>query len=287
MTTKPTPNAPQRARRALAYGMTSVLAVAAVLVLLAPGTLGAAPTAAVVLTAPYHGVLTGKSVATSIAGCSSARVTAAPFFDGRTGVGGFGDRASATSCPGNPLGGASDATSGFTSTVPIPIAHAKAQVLAVFTVVATGGAKVTAGTCSATNPSYSACDVTSESYLDGSVYVIDQTTGTYYSAPTYFPTVYDLAYSDSYCYAYNHTTTCSTYASNGSGALHVSTTFSMWFNMTHLNPSDSFVLWMSIGGGVSTYLASYGATLTGASAAAYLDAATGANGVQLDSVTIG
>jgi hypothetical protein len=265
--------------RRVALGVASGLAVAVLILLVTPNTLGAASAQAIVLSAPYKGTSTGYSNGWSVTGCGKAMISAPPFFDPHTGAAGFADRAVAPTCKSNPVNPSASAGSGFLTLVPVHISGTSVSIVAVTTMVASVRANVGSGTCAGTG-NYS-CYQSSYAELFGEVYLLDQTSGLYWYPSTFWYGAFVSAYNDTFCYL----GTCS-YFSSPSASAPVSTTFVWQVAATSLNPADHFQLVVYFWGEVEAYQSVFGATLTGGLASASVNMATMGNGFDLDSITI-
>jgi len=268
-----------RRRSALAATLTGI-AIAGIFLLLPVAQAATASPPTILLKAPYSGVTVSPSTSTSTSGCASGKVIRAPSFSAATGSTRFSVKASASSCPG-PFGDSGAASAGLTLLVPIPVYSGNDVIHAKMTVDASLAARIGGANCLLFNLSFSYCYSSASAYLYGYAYLIDETSGFYYSSTSYWPGV--DAYSSLYvsCYVGN----CSV---NLTAPMHitVSAPVSWTFDAAGLNAAHLFVLEVDLYSSVSAYDYAYDASFTGASEFANVLMSGPGLGATLNSITI-
>lgn len=272
-----------RTKAYIAGGSGAALAVLAVLLIAAPAALGSvAP--ATTLKAPYKTATVVLTSPSSVAGCGSYTIIKGAFFNKTSGIGGFSSNSSTRSCSAN-TNNSANGESKFQLNLPVHVTTTGTHnITAVWDTVAVGSENLTAGTCAGSSSAlYSGCTQFAKTYVYGYAFLLDKTSHKKVASSKWAG---NFAYSSSYTSC--RYTNCSTTGSGGSGATFGGSFFWAWYwNATKMNATHKYVLQMFIFGGASVeLLAGGGASLTGGSANAQLNSATGGNDEQLLSVTI-
>jgi hypothetical protein len=262
-------------------GLSCGLVGIALLLVLAPAaqaaTHGPVP---ITLKAPYVGSSSYVSTSVSAAGCGTAKIPHAPFFDATTGAGGFSLKAHAMACP--PIysddGGASASVTVY---VPIPAFTGNDVIHAKTSIQATLRAATGAATCALFNTTFSECYSSAYAELYGDAFLVDMTNGSYFIPDNYWGGAFAESSFYTYCYAGN----CSS-STTGNVHLNVATSFVWTFHAHGLIASHSYVLELYWSGSASAYDDVYLASLSGASEAASVAMAGPGLGATLTSITI-
>jgi hypothetical protein len=269
---------PLRVRRfATSIGMWS--AVCALLVFSPAVATGPSSLLNRTITAPYHGfAVTFDSH--GVVGCGAARVVTPAFFHFARGVGGFSDRAKASSCAGNSSSSGS-ASAVLETYVKTPYHAGSPTIFANLTLNITGHYLLNSGTCTLLGtPKLADCVQFSAYYVYGYSYLIDNTTGNR-SYPS-------SAWSGSLNFSENVTTcksgVCISNLQGSATSSCCSTNLSFRFHPGKMVKTDKYLLLLYLYGGAQVVLSTHSMRISGASGSASLNFAALGNGVTLTSI---
>ncbi|MCI4368743.1 MAG: hypothetical protein L3K09_04190 [Thermoplasmata archaeon] len=260
-----------------------LFAAVAVMMLLAPTTVGASPSL-VTMKAPYKKATAVLTNPKSSSGCASTTQPVLAFFNKTNGIGGFSDNATAPKCTTS-YNFAAMSEGQMVITLPLKaVATGTYTVTATWDTIIASWANITSGSCKLAGSFTSGwCNVTARAFVYGSAFLLDKTTHVKTALTTKWP--------GNFTYVWNYTT-CST----GTCASKTSPTLTgteignfpwIWdWQNVKLSSTDHYVLVMTIFGGASASITSFWTTITGASANAQMNSATGGNEEKLLSVTI-
>jgi hypothetical protein len=246
-------------------------------------------TQSIVLGPPYQHMNVSTFASQSVVGCSKLSALDPPFFNHRTGFGGFALRAVAPLCY-NSTGRYATGTLGFVLSIPIHPMRVNATALTKWTIRAQGGHLLSLGKCwhNNTNGPTIMCNQLSNASFFLASYILDTTNGNSY-----------FSWKSSFFHEYSYSYKLATCPSSGSGNCHLqfgaqgpsnyslNQTVALWSNGSGLNLSHRFLLVIAM---VTDLVAGFeftnGAVITGGRATAWLNMADTGNGAFLRSVTI-
>lgn len=255
----------------------------ALLLLLPAGALGTTPDA--YLTAPFHHVHLRVGQVSISVGCAKGQPLARAFFNASSGHGGFGDRARAWSCAGVTSSRVvEEGRIGLTIALHEHVAgHRFVQITWVS--IGHGALNLTPGNCTLLNPNGSGkCDRSAAIVLNGSAYVLDETTGgTQAIGPSVAWSFTLEAWANTTCVHGSCTTSQSSTLTQPAQRL---PDYPKWILGPRILAGQHYAVVLAVYGGVALDLTSTGsAVLQGAAAAAHFFAAGPAGQETLYSVS--
>lgn len=271
-------------RRVVAGGTAASLATFGVLLIVASATLGSVGPG-VTMTAPYKSALVALSNPMSTSGCGKGATVHAAFFNKTSGVGGFSDNGTSSWCTTS-TNNSARFIGQIEVSLPVHVSKTGTHTIsAVWVTIAVGSVNLTAGTCAgSSSTTYTSCTRSSSAFVYGSAYLLDKTTHKKVGPSNVWPgnSTYVSNYTSCYFTACSSTGTAKTSSSFSTGS-----SFWAWnWNGIAMNSTHKYVLRMFVFGGVNVVLKVSGATLTGTSANAQLNSATGGNDEDLYSITV-
>lgn len=271
----------------------SAVAVAA-LMLLSPTALASIGVGTTV--APYKGFGVTPYNSWSQGGCGHAKVIKTAHFSLKTGVGGWADSATASSCKGSIFG---TSASGYTSAevelqIPVHVSSGTHSFDLNWTITIASMTGITVkGSCPSVSYSGSGyasqyCSVYAGNYMYAYGYMYD-TNGTYITSGGFLSVVnnYTEVYNDTYCYSgncYNYNYSSPTTSASFSGSIMFDELLSP---SVALKSTHHYVIITYIYGGTSASVySSPKSGYVGSTAAASLNAATLGNGLSLNFISV-
>ena len=272
----PTPSVRRAARsRTSIAGLGAALSAVVLLVL--PGVATASPPSTVV--APYHGTSSTTVQAGSTTGCGTGRFEKTPFWSNHTGRLGAVASASAPACGANRSRETQEWTTITLNVVLHPPASARSMEVN-WTANWSAKLRAQAGHCTFLSTRH-APDCTPEAlYFVFPLYdrVVDARTGTIYSHGGRDIDLQEYVAHQDYCSG----SYCANYWSNSTQAQGGGAQVSTFWNFT--GPFSHYVLEVQFLIIVDAHVSVSNATLTGASASAYLNLGSAGNGIVLSSL---
>jgi len=268
-------------RRIVGFGASGGAMAVALIMALSPVAAAAGHT----YHAPYAGAVSQTSTYTSQSGCATGALTSPVNWSSTTGVLMLTAKTSAKSC-GTQLAGVGGYSYGYVQgglevAIPIKVATSAAHSISVnWKLHGSATEAMSPGTCTlSTTASYQSCYVSAYLSAYAGAYLVDTTNGSYFYQTNYW-SFYNDSYNDTYCYS----STC--YNSSGSfGYGTLGGNVSFFINGT-LNKLDSYAILTYFYGYAQSYVSSYQATLTGASASASIVLAGGSNKATLSTIVV-
>jgi hypothetical protein len=212
-------------------------------------------------------------------GCSKAGVVVPAFFNLSSGVGGFRDNASASSCRSSPSTNGSAAEGGFKATIDIPYHPGSFRVFVNFSESMFGNVRLSPGNCTLVS-GFSYCIWVAAVYLHFHGFIVDLTTGKRVSTGTHYFGVGRFDSNTTVC-----SPACSSVLYGKAGPVATLGAFSWSFSLiSKMQKSDSYALRLFVSGGALVYLYSYNHVVSGTTGAASIDFGAMGHGLTLKSI---